>query len=384
MITPDQVSIGIGVGTQPPVRRIALMARAARSFNFDAVWTVDHFQGWFPQELWNRDMAWMAGPGSTPHAYFDYQSLVGYLAPRVGTMHIGVGVTENLRRHPVLLAQTAMTWSHLAKAAPILGIGAGERENTVPYGIGFERPVSRLAEALPIIRRCFEARGPFDFSGEFFALDKAMMDLSPAPGKRPQIWVAAHGPRMLRLTGQHGDGWYPTFPMKPSEYAESLAAIRASARSHGRDPDRIVPANQVLAVIGRTEKEARKHLDAKVMRFLTLLAPASLWESNGLQHPLGSGFRGLVDFIPSDYPVAQIEAAMARVPTDVVAENVLWGTPDMIREGLESLVDVGMRHIVVGPASAAISRRDAAYSVRALFSILRRVRRSANARLGDK
>ena len=82
-----------------------------------------------------------------------------------------------------------------------------------------------------------------------------------------------------------------------------------------------------------------------------------------------------------DAKKAAIEAAMKRVPVDVVAENVIWGTPGTIRSALETYVDAGLRHIVVGPASAAISRRSALYSVGALFSILRRVRRSANARL---
>jgi hypothetical protein len=62
----------------------------------------------------------------------------------------------------------------------------------------------------------------------------------------------------------------------------------------------------------------------------------------------------------------------------------MWGTPDKIREQLETFVDVGLRHIVLGPASAAISRRSAAYSIRAVYSVLRGVRRSANARLGAK
>lgn len=383
MISPERVSIGIGVGTQPPLRRIALVARVARSQSFNAVWTVDHFQGWFPQDLWDKDLSWTASPEETPHAYFDYQALIGYLSSRVGSMQIGVGVTETLRRHPVLLAQTAMTWSHMTKSAPILGIGAGERENTVPYGIAFDRPVARLEEALPIIRRCFDSKGAFDHTGEFFQLDKAIMDLSPAPGRTPQVWVAAHGPRMLRLAGRYGDGWYPTLPMTPAHYAESLAAIKNAARSAGRDPNAIVPAAQNLVVLGRTEREARKYLDTKIMRFMTLLAPAAFWRRNGLEHPLGSDFRGLVDFVPSDFPTSQIVAAMNAVPTDIVAENVMWGTPDNVREQLENYVDAGLRHIVLSPGSAAVSRRTAVYSVRAVFSILRRVRRSANARLGS-
>ncbi len=329
-------------------------------------------------------MSWMAAPGSTPHAYFDYQALVGYLADRVGSMQIGVGVTEVVRRHPVLLAQTAMTWSHLTRSAPILGIGAGERENTVPYGLSFDRPVAQLEDALPIIRRCFESRGPFDYNGEFYEMDKAMMDLAPAEDRTPRIWVAAHGPRMLNLTGRYGDGWYPTIPMAPARYTESLARIRDQAKSAGRDGRLIVPAMQLLAVVGRTEREARKYLDTRIMRFLALLAPAALWRENGVDHPFGDSFRGLVDFIPAEHPVARIEAALAKVPIDIVGENVLWGTPGAIREQLEDYVDAGLRHIVLGPASAAVSRRSAIYSVRAVFSILRQVRRSANQRLGAR
>lgn len=384
MISPQQVSVGLGVGTQPPLRRIALATRAARAARLDAVWTVDHFQGWFPQELWNREMSWTASPDSSPHAYFDYQALLGYLAHKAGPMQVGVGVTEVLRRHPVLLAQTAMTLSHMTKSPPILGVGAGERENTVPYGIEFSRPVAKLEEALPIIRRCFEARGPFDHSGEFYQFERAMMDLAPAPDRTPQLWIAAHGPRMLRLTGRYGDGWYPTVPMSPAEYAASLAKIRDAAKTAGRDGRLIVPAAQLLVVVGRTEREARRYLDTRIMRFLALLAPAALWQRNGQEHPFGPEFRGLVDFIPSDYPVHQIDDAIGKVPVDVVSDNMLWGTPDVVRESLENYVDAGLRHIVLGPASAAISRRSALYSVRAVFNILRRVRRSANARLGDQ
>ena len=172
--------------------------------------------------------------------------------------------------------------------------------------------------------------------------------------------------------------------MKPSAYAEALAVIRDTARSFGRDPKAIVPGHQLIAVIGRTEAEARKLLKAPVMRFLTLLAPATLWAANDLDHPLGPDFRGIVDFIPAEHSAGEIRAAMEQVPIDVVAENVLWGTPEQIREGLETHVDAGLRHIVVSPASAAVSRRNAVHSIRALVAILRRVRRSANARLGAR
>ena len=140
----DALCLGITVLTGRP---LAGALRAARVFGFDTAWTVDHFLGFFPEQLWDRDFTWLAGPAASPHEYFEYQSLLGYLAARAGKVRLGVGVTEPTRRHPVLLAQAFLTLAHMTKRAPILGIGSGERENIEPYGLDFHRPVSRLDEA---------------------------------------------------------------------------------------------------------------------------------------------------------------------------------------------------------------------------------------------
>jgi len=50
-----------------------------------------------------------------------------------------------------------LTLAHLSPRAPILGIGAGERLNTEPFGLSVSHQVSRLEEALQIIRMAFTA-----------------------------------------------------------------------------------------------------------------------------------------------------------------------------------------------------------------------------------
>lgn len=64
--------------------------------------------------------------------------MLGHLASRAGRLRLGVGVTEAVRRNPVVLAQAMITLAHLTKRAPILGLGSGERENTVPYGLSLD------------------------------------------------------------------------------------------------------------------------------------------------------------------------------------------------------------------------------------------------------
>jgi phthiodiolone/phenolphthiodiolone dimycocerosates ketoreductase len=255
-----RIAVGLSVGTSPPVGRTNAMVRAARTLGAESVWLVDHFSGFFPRSVWSPEFTWMAGNRGSTDAFFDWQVMAGGLAGRVGRMRIGIGVTEAVRRHPVVLAQAALTLGHLTKRAPILGIGSGEAENIVPYGLSFRRPVSRLEEALQVIRLCFAATGPIEFDGEFFSLDGALFDLRPAEAGPPSIWVAAHGPRMLDLTGRYGDGWYPAVPMSPDAYSLALERVKAAAFDVGRDPGRIVGSMQAFYLVGRNDADIARQL----------------------------------------------------------------------------------------------------------------------------
>jgi phthiodiolone/phenolphthiodiolone dimycocerosates ketoreductase len=374
-LPPDRFTLGITVGTQPPIRRVRTTLRLARIVGFDVAWTVDHFQGFYPTVLWDRDLSWAANPASTPHAYFDYQTLLGHLASRAGSLHLAVGVTESIRRHPLLIAQAFLTLSHLTRRAPILGIGAGERENVEPYGLPFERPVGRLEDALVVIRAAFDSRGPFAHDGPFYRFDDALMDLRPAAGRTPEVWIAAHGPRMLRLTGLHGDGWYPTLPMTPGEYEANLGTIHDAAAAAGRRAAAITPGWQAFVVIGRSERDARAMLDERAIRFSALLTDAAMWQRVGARHPLGDEYRGLVDFIPERYTRAELDAAIDAVPVDALAEVALWGTPDQLKARFGDFRDAGLRHLVIQPASALVSKRDAIYSLAAMVRIGRYLKR---------
>ncbi|WP_262490872.1 LLM class flavin-dependent oxidoreductase [Mycobacterium simiae] len=366
------ISVGLQIGTQPPVSAARALLLAARVTRLESVMVIDHFQTGLPSAIWDKDLTWLAAQSPSPHEIFDYQVLLGYLASRAGRLRLGVGVTEPIRRHPVLIAQAMLTLSHLARRAPILGIGAGERMNIDPYGLDFSQPVTRLEEALQVIRLCLSTRGPITFSGKHFRLDRATMDLAAPRGRVPEIWVAAHGPRMLRLTGRYGDGWYPVSVVSPEEYAAKLAAVRAAAAEAGRHADSITPALHRFAVIGASEREARAMLDTKAIRLLGLAAPADLWRQAGAVHPLGAHFDTFVDFVPDRHSRQAIEAAIAAVPDAVMTEGpLLWGTPQQVVAKLRAFGDAGMRHVVLAPVSGLVSRRAALYEQWATVRIAR-------------
>ena len=89
-IPPDRFTVGITVGTQPPIGRIHTTMRLARTLGFDVAWTVDHFQGFFPKAIWDPDLTWAADPDATPHAFFDYQTLLGHSYVNENRFTLGV------------------------------------------------------------------------------------------------------------------------------------------------------------------------------------------------------------------------------------------------------------------------------------------------------
>lgn len=357
-----KMAVGLQVATGPPLGLSRAMVLLARLSRLDSVLAVDHFQGFVPLALWDRELTWAAGQFSSPHEIFDYQVLLGYLARSAGRLRVGVGVTEPVRRHPVLIAQAMMTLAHMTGRPPILGIGAGERENIEPYGLDFSHPVSQLEEALKIIRLCFSSRGPFDFAGAHYRLDRAVMDLRPPKGRTPSIWIAGHGPRMLRLTGQYGDGWLPTMVASPQEYRARLEVIRAAAREAGRDPAAITPALHQFVAVAPTRREARAMLGTKVARFAALVGtPSAEWRNVGREHPFGEQYRGYVDFLPETYDRKTLDEAIAAVPPQLVGRGFVIGTLDEVVQRLREYSEAGARHVVISLSSAVFSRRAAVY-----------------------
>ena len=371
----DRIKVGLQVGTQPPLGAVRAYLLAARAMRLDSVMAIDHLQNIFPTAVWDEQFTWLAKRKPTPHDHFDYQTFLGWAARRAGRVQLGVGVTDPIRRHPVVIAQALLTVAHMARRPPILGIGVGELLNIAPYGLEYTHRTSRLEEALAVIRLCLDATGPLDFAGHHFRLEGARMDLHAPRGRTPQVWVAAHGSRTLALAGRYGDGWYPTMLSTPQEYGAQLARVREAAVAAGRDPDAITPALHRFTVIGRSEAEARAMLEAPAMRALALAVPAARWRALGAVHPFGEDFNGVTHFLPERFDRATVMAAIGAVPAEVLTRgSILWGTVEQATRRLLEYGEAGLRHVVLAPVSALVSPRAALEGLYATGAIARALR----------
>ncbi|MFI6172650.1 LLM class flavin-dependent oxidoreductase [Nocardia sp. NPDC051052] len=368
-------AVGTMAGVNPPLGAARFLVRMARLGRLDSVLAPDHLISVFPKAIWDTDFTPQAKTLHSPDEQFDYAPLLAHLAAGAGRVQLGVGVTDPHRRHPVLLAQTFLTLAHMTKVPPILGLGSGETENLDPYGFTWNRPVDRLEEALQVIRAALTDAKSIDFAGKYYRIDKAPMDLNAPADRMPQIWLGAHGPRMLELTGRYADGWYPWETLSPEEYERRLKLVHTSARAAGRDPDAIVPAQMVQMLTARTRAGIRRLLRAPAVRYLGLLAPDTVWARYGVKHPLGEGFRGLIDLMPHQLTKAEVQAAIAEVPDEVLHDWLMIGTPPEILARIRTLADAGLRHAIVFPTGALVSSADAAFGFGVVLWLAARLRR---------
>jgi phthiodiolone/phenolphthiodiolone dimycocerosates ketoreductase len=109
-----------------------------------------------------------------------------------------------------------------------------------------------------------------------------------------------------------------------------------------------------------------------VFRCLALLLPAAAYTRRGLEHPLGAGRYGLVDFVPTALDAEEAHEVLARVPPEMVAEAVLHGSPDDIFSELGSLAAAGCDHAVLANVSFLTDPALARPSYEALDDVARR------------
>jgi phthiodiolone/phenolphthiodiolone dimycocerosates ketoreductase len=322
----------------------------------DSLWVGDHLNSLVPRSVATSEHIGVAAKlVPDVEAVLEPWTMLGNLAARKSArrLRLGVGVTDPGRRNPAVTAQAAATLHLLTRGRAILGIGVGEREGNEPYGVEWTKPVARFEEAIATIRALWDSAGkPISRDSPYFPLRHAVFALPPYRGKWPEIWVAAHGPRMLRITGRYADAWVPFVVSRPADYARGLEAVRAAASDAGRDPMSIVPAVQRAVVTGLNRDDVDEALDSVFMKASALAAPGEAWARHGVEHPLGADFSGVHDLIPQTIDEQSALAYTAKVPASLMKEICFHGKPGEVIDQVAEWRDHGLRYLNVISVSA--------------------------------
>ena len=192
------MKVGFLIVPMYPMESSEQELRIVENMEFDSVWLPDHMLGFFHPELWRESR--FSELLHDPDAFFDPFCAAAVLG-RQTQLPVGMCVTDGTRRRAPDVARSALTLHHLCAGGFELGIGSGEAESLVPFGYPFDKPVGLCEEFLAELR-CLLDTGRMPQGGP----GRIGVPLESERG-RPRVWVGGHGPRMLRLTGQYGDGW---------------------------------------------------------------------------------------------------------------------------------------------------------------------------------
>jgi len=169
---------------------------------------------------------------------FDALTAVTLLGQATSRLEIGTAVVPIQTRHPIALAQQALSVQAVLGGRLTLGLGVSHHwiiEEML--GLSYERPAAAMAAYLDVLDQALRGPGPVDVENEHFTVHNPLdiTDLDPMP-----VLLAALGPVMLRLAGERTDGTILWLADERAIAGHVAPKLNQAAAAAGRPTPRIV------------------------------------------------------------------------------------------------------------------------------------------------
>jgi len=186
--------------TPPDPATLARWSSLAEETGFDAIWVTDS------QSLYREVFA-----------------SVGVCLSSTRQIPCGPCVINPITRHPAVAASAIATLSEMHGERAVLGLGSGD---SAVLNLGMKPVrVARVRAYLIALRSLLE-EGRAEYEGRACILNWFK--------RRVPLYLAAEGPRMLRLAGELADGVIVGSGLVPEMVRDSKALIEEGARAAGR------------------------------------------------------------------------------------------------------------------------------------------------------
>lgn len=267
------------------------------------------------------------------------------------TKHIKVGsmVSDVVRHHPSLLAQTAATLDNLSEGRVILGVGAGELMNLLPFGLDIAKP-TQLKEAIIVMKNLLNSSPDkmVSFKGEFYQWKDACLQISPVQDQLP-IYVGALGKKTREVAGEVADGWLPWIHTEES-WKNSISDIETGARRAGRNLDDIILSAFFTTSISDDFEKA--YASVKNISVFTLVLERKILKSMGVKEIKKYKEVSIQRGLPLDEVWrSRFEELKPYVPRKAIEEITAIGTADQVIEKIEKYIKMNARFVIVGNPS---------------------------------
>jgi 5,10-methylenetetrahydromethanopterin reductase len=286
--------------------------------------------------------------GTNSLRLWDTYVLLAMAARATSSIRLAPFVDNPVMRHPATLAGSIATVDEVSAGRAELVLGAGD---TAVRWVG-RRPatVSDLEQATALTRLLL-AGEPADLGA---ARPARLVHARPVP-----VWIAASGPKTLRMAGRVADGVYLRVGRSPASLAAAIDAVHAGAREAGRDPSSIGIGLVLHTITPHTPRETAAIARSVAAGFYeyspALFSQAGLgWDGppvRELRQRVWPDFHHAPDLVASGELVSFLTTAAAEAFS-------VFGTPrdiaGQLREAIRvaGRVDVVVPHPVPTPAPA--------------------------------
>jgi F420-dependent oxidoreductase-like protein len=279
-------------------------ARQAEADGFDSYWAAQIFS----------------------HDALTVLAVIGREVPRI---ELGTSVVPTYPRHPMMLAQQALTVNAISGGRLCLGIGLSHQiviESMM--GMSFAKPVRHLREYLTVLGAMSRGES-VAFQGEDYRVNAAVS----VPGGKPfPIVVAALGPQLLKVTGELADGTLTWCTGPQTLASHTVPTITAAAEAAGRPAPRVIAA---LPVCVTTDVDAARERAAKVFAIY-----GQLPSYRAMLDREGAGGAEDIAIVGSAGEVTDRIGALGEVGVTDFAAVEFGGTPDERAETRAALITV--------------------------------------------
>jgi F420-dependent oxidoreductase-like protein len=260
----------------------------------------------------------------------DALTLLAVAGSQVPGIGLGTGVVPVYPRHPMMLAQQALTVQWATANRLLLGIGLSHQvvvENM--WGMSFEKPARYMKEYLASLMPLL--RGETVSSPGERVTTNAFAPIDVAGASVPPVLVAALGPAMLKLAGTVADGTITWMTGTGTIGSHIAPTIVAAAEAAGRPTPRIV-VSLPIAVTADVEG-AKERINEVFSIYPNLPSYKAMLDKEGAEAAADIGFIGDEEVVAAS--IARLADAGA---TDFVASVV--GDSEERQRGLALISEI--------------------------------------------
>jgi F420-dependent oxidoreductase-like protein len=249
------ITVGLGSRSEGTIDGVVQRVIDAETRGFDSLWMTNAFG-------------------------FDAITALGMAGRQTRRIELGTAVVPTYPRHPVVMAQQALTTQSGTGGRFTLGIGLShESMVSGALGLPFERPARHMREYLEVLLPLLESK-PTSVDGELFHVRARVMT-----GEIPRVpvVVAALGPRMLKLAGELADGTITSWVAVRTLETHIAPRITKAAADAGRPSPRIVIGLPIS--LCSDPDGARDRFAPSVTSYGALPSYAAMFDIEGVERP---------------------------------------------------------------------------------------------------